>query len=253
MEPIGNLDSNSKRAGPKPVTKRSSSPSGTKKLSRILGESILSRKKSSSKGKSAITAQVKLFKSKVDPSSSPMDDTCPIKPLPNSSGGPAESMEDDDDGNKTISSPEKGSSWTKHESSDEEVPSYSERLESEDEARLASPPLRRNGFTPGNTIVLAIGSVSGKAMKRKKVQVSDIRKKCRTDKGNNTVSTSRKSVPKKKAARAGAGNLDKKRRISDGRVSVSPLENSGGARSLELHSKRVSFAFCFLFMEIKKC
>ncbi|OWM87108.1 hypothetical protein CDL15_Pgr027043 [Punica granatum] len=225
VELLSNLDSISKRARSKVVGTRPTSSSGTKKMSLIFGGSVMSKKRSSSKMKSA-GPRVKGFKSKPDPS--PMDEICPGNPSDRSSSGFPETRDNDNEKMHDVS-PNNEPPVRKVDFSnlEDSCPSQPSNSEPEDGAVEKSSSLSGDD-APDTQVVLAIGTFPKKVKKRKHVQKNDMHKRAKTDNGND--SASKKRVSTKKAAKSITVNLQQRRKSGHGKVLLSALEDTVGAK-----------------------
>ncbi|KAJ0081545.1 hypothetical protein Patl1_12258 [Pistacia atlantica] len=208
LKPISNLDSISKRARSKIITLKSQSgikSSSTDKVSQIFGGSILSKKRSSSKGKSVLTLGIKPLEKKSD--SSQVDVSDSTKPTDASIGSPL--------------SPRKFLLFLKlqDQSPNDEAPEEKHDLP------------HANGST-GIKFVLAIGASSDKAKKRK-VEVSneDSQKKHRTDKKKRSATASKKRRSKTNTSSPGTSKVHEKRQTVNNGVSASLSEENDKTKS----------------------
>lgn len=219
VKSIGHLNSISRRARTK-ITK-SKSQSGTKssgsdKVSQIFGNSTVSRKRSSSKGKSITTEDIKPLEKELG--SSQIDETCSTKPSGTSLDGHVEgrsSCVKIDDGGKASASPMDSSGEMKSSFCIEEGRSKSRCTspEQNDEAAEGKHELSSNSESPKNKIVLAIGAVMDKG-KRKRHESNDRVdiKKQSIDKGKHSTGTSKKRGSKIFTVSAGTAKLPQKQK-----------------------------------------
>lgn len=219
VKSIGHLNSISRRARTK-ITK-SKSQSGTKssgsdKVSQIFGNSTVSRKRSSSKGKSVTTEDIKPLEKELG--SSQIDETCSTKPSGTSLDGHVEgrsSCVKIDDGGKASASPMDSSGEMKSSFCIEEGRSKSRCTspEQNDEAAEGKHELSSNSESPKNKIVLAIGAVMDKG-KRKRHESNDRVdiKKQSIDKGKHSTGTSKKRGSKIFTVSAGTAKLPQKQK-----------------------------------------
>lgn len=232
LEPINYLgDTISKRARTKSVTAKSKTgvmSSEREKVSQIFGNSIVAKKRSSSKGKTILTHGIKFFEKKPF---SQIDIPCSTKPSHSTVGGSVDgisSCENVDDKKISNFSPEDDSTDRKLSSPAKEVSSHSKVTASEtnEEApeEFASPEVKPvlscTDASPRKTIVLAISATTGKARKRKHKGNNDkSKKKKKTDKGK-SVSTSKQSGSKASTASLRIGKALRKHKSVNHGVSA---------------------------------
>lgn len=244
MALISNLDSISKRARTKVVATRTTSSSGTKKMSLIFGSATMSRKRSSSKMKS-VGSREKAFESKPDPAL--MDEICSRNPSSRSTSGSPESQGNDNVVMLGVSPdnapPHRNLDSSHMEDSCLPQPSNSE---AEDEGIDKNSSLCCD-VARETKIVLAIGSVHGKAKKRKHMQEDDKQKRSKSDNGNHDAS--KKNVPRKKAKTV-KGNLQQGKKSGHVKVLLSALKAGGaGEGSGDLTKEEVSSIACLQAFE----
>ncbi|KAK7359611.1 hypothetical protein VNO77_01572 [Canavalia gladiata] len=199
LKPINHLDSISKRARTKIVSTKSKGEVNSlnlEKVSGLFGNKLISRKRSSSKGKSTSTMGVKFFGNKL--SSSPIDATCSNKPIDPSLGSPMEGTLSyvDADEKKLNLSPTVSPMDRKSASPAKEVLPVSKitNLEANDEQLEGKTDLSCNKFPLRKTLVLAIAAGGEEVRKRKnKVNDNTSQKKRRTEKGKKIINPSIKS------------------------------------------------------------
>lgn len=244
LEPLSHLDSISKRARTKIVSAKSKSEiksSGTEKVSRIFGSSILGKKRSVVKGKSAISRKVRPIEKK--PDSSQIDVSSSPKPSHPSVGGSIEGNSSsafvDNDKKPDLSPTGTPADRTSNIAAKEVVsPSRDTTLEPNDEASGRKPDLSCDNGTSGNKLIHAIDAVTRKARKRKhKLNNDDSQKKPKTDKGKPTASTSKKSGSEAKFMRPGTGKSTRKRRTADKGLSAGLSREGAGIKSPDVHKK----------------
>lgn len=244
LEPMSHLDSISKRARTKIVSAKSKSEiksSGTEKVSRIFGSSILGKKRSAVKAKSAISRKVcsiekKLDSSQIDVSSSP-------KPSHPSVGGSIEGSSSSvfvDNEKKPDLSPTGTPTNRKSNSAAKEVLPLSRdtALEPNDETSGRKPDLSCDNGTSGNKLIHAMDAATRKARKRKhKVNSDDSQKKSRTDKGKHAANTSKKSGSKANSMSPETSRSHRKRRTVDKGVSAGLSKEDVGIKSSDVQKK----------------
>ena len=244
LEPMSHLDSISKRARTKIVSAKSKSEiksSGTEKVSRIFGSSILGKKRSAVKAKSAISRKVcsiekKLDSSQIDVSSSP-------KPSHPSVGGSIEGSSSSvfvDNEKKPDLTPTGTPTDRKSNSAAKEVLPLSRdtALEPNDEASGRKPDLSCDNGTSGNKLIHAMDAATRKARKRKhKVNSDDSQKKSRTDKGKHAANTSKKSGSKANSMSPETSRSHRKRRTADKGVSAGLSKEDVGIKSSDVQKK----------------
>lgn len=197
VKPINHLESISKRARTKIVTAKSKGQVNSlnlEKVSGLFGSKLISKKRSSSKGKSISTMGVKFFGKKLSPS--PVDDTCSNKPIDPSFGSPMEGTSScaDADEKKLNLSPTVSPMDRNSTSPAKEVlsPSKITDLEANDEQLEGKTNLSCTKIPLRKTLVLAI-SASGEDVRKRKNKVANdntCQKKRRTEKGKKIVNLS---------------------------------------------------------------
>ncbi|KAJ0018818.1 hypothetical protein Pint_12129 [Pistacia integerrima] len=237
LKPISNLDSISKRARSKIITLKSQSgikSSSTDKVSQIFGGSILSKKRSSSKGKSVLTLGIKPLEKKSDSSQIDVPDS--TKPTYASIGNPVEGSSScvnvDDEKEHNVSPTD--SPIDRKSSLAEEVLALSEvtRSEPNDEAPEEKHDLPHANGSTGIKFVLAIGASSDKAKKRKvEVNNEDSQKKHRTDKKKRSATASKKRRSKTNTSNPGTSKVHEKRQTVNNGVSASLSEENDKTKS----------------------
>ncbi|KAJ1387321.1 Zinc finger, PHD-type [Sesbania bispinosa] len=200
LKPINHLDSISKRARTKIVSAKSTGGVNSlnlEKVSGIFGNKLISKKRSSSKGKSVSTMGAKFFGKKLVSSS--VGATCSDKPIDPSPGicmeGTSSSVDVDE--KKLNLSPTVSRMERNSPSPSKEVlsPSKMTNLEANDEQVEGKPDLSCNKTPLRKQLVLAIAAGGEEVRKRKHKVVSDntSQKKHRTEKGKKIVNSSIKS------------------------------------------------------------
>ncbi|KAK9267097.1 hypothetical protein L1049_009515 [Liquidambar formosana] len=242
-ESISHLDSISKRARTKIITSKSKTgikSCGTFKVSDIFSSSILGKKRSSAKVKSASSRRVQSIEKELD--SSQMDESCSTKPIHPSHGGSVEgssSCVNVDIEKKADLFPKDTPAERKSISPAKQVLSISRisDLEPNDEASERKPNLSCNSGSPGSKFIPASGAATKKARKRKhKINNDDIQKKSRNDKGKSVVNPSQKSGSKAKSEFHGTSKLQRKRKTVHG-DSVSLSKGDVETKSLDVQQK----------------
>lgn len=191
LKSISPLDSISKRARTKLVTTSSRSrfnSSGTDKVSALFGSSILSKRRSSSKGKSVLTVESKSLEREPDSS---LDVSCSIKPrdpsLVGSEGGNSSHLNIDGE-KKPGASPTELPPDKKSIPTEEEDVSDPKLTESEpnNEASGEKHVLSSDDRSPTKKIVLAIGAASENRKRKLEGNNGDSIKKQKINKGKRT-------------------------------------------------------------------
>ncbi|KAJ9168494.1 hypothetical protein P3X46_020009 [Hevea brasiliensis] len=239
LKSITQLDSISKRARTKIVTTNSKTggrPSDTDKVSRIFGSSILSKRRSSSKGKSVLTFGVKSCEKEPDSSLDESSSTKPSDPSLGVSIDGTSSCVNADDAKKPDVSPPASPADKNSISIAEETLSHSKLKKSgpNDEASDRKRDLSCNNGSPRNKIVLAICAATEKDRKRKHEGNGNSIKKHRIDKGQRT---SKKWGSKANNTSSGSSKLHQKRKTGTYGVSASLSENDVGPKSLDAQGK----------------
>ncbi|KAK7260476.1 hypothetical protein RIF29_26552 [Crotalaria pallida] len=193
LKPIDHLDSIAKRARTKIATAKSKdvgNPLNLDKISRIFGDKLFSKKRSSSKGKSKLTSGIKIFEKK--PSSSPVDETCSNKPSDLNLGSTIEGSSScvDADENKSRMSPPASPMDMKSTSPPKEVssPSKMTNLEENDIQLEDKSALSCNKIPLRKPLVLGLaaveaGEIQVRKRKHKDVSSNTSKKKRKTEKG----------------------------------------------------------------------
>eukprot|EP00257_Ricinus_communis_P018738 XP_015577536.1 protein CHROMATIN REMODELING 4 [Ricinus communis] len=240
LKSITQLDSISKRARTKIIStnpKTGVRSCDTEKVSRLFGSSILSKRRSSSKGKSVLTLGVK---SDEKETASSLDVSSNIKPNHQFLGGSIEATSScvhDDDLKKPVASPPPDSPEKKSISLTEETLTYSKLTKSEpnDETSDGKHDSSCNNGSPRKKIVLAIGAVSEKDRKRKhEGNNEDSVKKQRTDKGK---LTSKKRRSKANITISASNKLQQKQKTVNHGVSASFSKNVVEVKNIEVQGK----------------
>ena len=240
---MSHLDSISKRARTKITAKPKSEikSSGTEKVSRVFGSSILGKKRSAVKAKSAISRKVcsvekKLDSSQIDVSSSP-------KPCHPSVGGSIEGCSSSafvENEKKPDLSPKGSPANRKSNSEAKEVLPLCRDTASEpnDEASGRKPDLSCDNGTSGNKLTHAMDAATRKARKRKnKVNSDNSQKKSRNDKGKHAANTSKEIGSKANSMSPGTSKSLRKRKIADKGVSARLSKEDVGIKSSDVLKK----------------
>lgn len=234
LAPKNHLDSFSKRARTKIVTGKSKGGDNSlnlEKVSAIFGSKLISKKRSSTKGKSLSSMgvnSVKFFGKKPIPSQ--VDATCSDKPVDPSLGSCVEGDADEKISNLSPSvSPKdrKSTSPAKEDSSSSKfnnLEANGEQLEGKTDLSCNKIPLRK-------TLVLAIAAGGEEVKKRKHKVVDDnaVQKKRRTEKGKKIVNTSIKS-------KSGNSKVQKKKSMAH-TISTSVLKKDVGNKNSDAQQK----------------
>ncbi|KAM1688542.1 hypothetical protein ACFX2K_036399 [Malus domestica] len=235
----------SKRARTKLVTTKSKTgmkSSDREKVSQIFGNSIVAKKRSSSKGKAVLTHRVKSLEknSRID--------ICSTKPTHSTVGGSADGISscvNVDDEKRSSIVPEEDSTDRKSSSPAKEVASHSKVTLSEtnDEApeASASPDVKPDPSctdgSPHKTIVLAISATTDKAKKRKHKGNNDkSKKKPRTDKGK-SVGISKQSGSKANTTKPRIDKAPRKHKSINHGVSAILSREEIGTKKSDVQSR----------------
>jgi len=229
---MNHLDPISKRARTKTVPAKSKGQVNSlnlEKVSGLFGSKLISKKRSSSKGKSISTVGVKFFGKKL--LSSSVDETCNDKPVDPSLGSTMEgtSCVDADEKKSSLSpidSPvdRKSTSPTKVVlplSKITDLEANDEQLEGKTDSSCNKIPLRK-------TLVLAIAASGEDVRKRKNKVVNDntSQKKQKTEKGKKVVN------PSSTKSKSGNSKVHKKQKSITHSISSSvPKEDVGNKNS----------------------
>ncbi|GMN64032.1 hypothetical protein TIFTF001_033108 [Ficus carica] len=248
LEPTSNLDTVSKRARTKTVTMKSGSgmkSSEREKISPIFGNTIIAKKRSLSKGKSALSRGIKSLEKKIVSSEVDKSSSVKLGSLPDGAplAGVSSSLNvEDEQGSEKSSVHSEDKNWTsplKEALSPSKVP-ISEPV---DEASVApspdtKPSLARDNGSEGNAVVLAISSTGEEARKRKqKGNDEKIQKKSRTEKGKGVVSNSKQRGSGVHTARPGSSKSRRKHKSVNSRISVSLSKEDTGIKISDVQSK----------------
>ncbi|KAI4332040.1 hypothetical protein L6164_016981 [Bauhinia variegata] len=238
LKPINQLDSISKRARTKIVTAKSRSkvnPIDMDKVSRIFGSKLISKKRSSGKGKSISTLGVNNPEKK--PLSSLADATCSNKPSDPAQGSSMEgtsSCADADEEKKSCISPTGSPADMKPASPVKEFqsPSKVTNVDTGDEQPEGKPDLSSNKMPVKRPLVLAIAAAaaSQEVRKRKHGVSNNSKKKRRTEKGKFTVNASTKH-------KSGNSKLPKKHKSESNSISASLIKEDAGTKRSDSQKK----------------
>ncbi|RDX68773.1 Protein CHROMATIN REMODELING 4, partial [Mucuna pruriens] len=241
LKHINHLDPISKRARTKIVSAKSKGQVNSlnlEKVSGLFGSKLISKKRSSSKGKSISTMGVKFFGKKL--LSSPVDETCSNKPIDPSIGSPMEGTSScvDADEKKLSLSPTVSPMDRKSTSPAKEVLSLSKitNLEANDEQLEGKTDLSCDMIPLRKTLVLAIAASGEEVRKRKNKVVNDniSQKKRRTEKGKKVVSPSIKS-------KSGNNKVHKKQKSITHSISASVSKEDAGNKNSYAQQKDEKF------------
>ncbi|TKY59675.1 CHROMATIN REMODELING 4 [Spatholobus suberectus] len=242
LKPINHLDPISKRARTKIVTAKSKGQVNSlnlEKVSGLFGSKLISKKRSSSKGKSISTMGVKFFEKKL--SSFPADETCSNKPMDPSVGSPMEGTSScvDADAKKLSLSPIVSPMDRKSTSPAKEVLSLSKitNLEANDEQLEGKTDLSCNKIPLRKTLVLAIAASGEEVRKRKNkvVNVNTSQKKQRTEKGKKIVN------PSSIKSKSGNNKVHKKQKSITHSISASVSKEDVGNKNSYTQQKDEKF------------
>ncbi|XP_047150090.1 protein CHROMATIN REMODELING 4 [Vigna umbellata] len=242
LKPINHLDPISKRARTKTVPTKSKGQINSlnlEKVSGLFGSKLISKKRSSSKGKSISTVGVKFFGKKL--LSSSVDETGSDKPIDPSLGSPMEGTSScvDADEKKSSLSPTDSPVDRKSTSPAKVVLTLSKitDLEANDEqleGKTSSPcnkvPLRK-------TLVLAIAASGEDVRKRKNKVVNDntSQKKQKTEKGKKIVN------PSSTKSKSGNNKVHKKQKSITHSISASIPKEDVGNKNSQVQQKDEKF------------
>lgn len=248
LKPINHLDSISKRARTKIVTAKTkdvANPLNLDKISRIFGGKLISKKRSSSKGKSISTVGVKFFEKK--PLSSPVDETCSNKPSDTNLGSSMEGTSSyaDADEKKSNVSPTVSPMDRKSTSPAKEVlsPSKMTNSEANDEHLEEKPDLSLNKMPIRKTLVLGISAGGEEVRKRKHKVVSNnaSQKKRRTEKRKFYVNTPIK-------CKSGDNKVHKKQKSVTHSISASVSKEDVGNKNFDVEQKDEVLVLLYNFL-----
>lgn len=236
LKPINHLDSISKRARTKTVATKSKAGVNSlslEKVSGIFGNKLISKKRSSSKGKgkSVSTLGVKFFGKK--PVSSPVDVTCSNKPMDPSLGSCTEGTSScvvADEKNMNLS-PTVSPTDTKSASPEKVLSPIITNLEENNDQLEGKPNLSCDNIPLRKPLVLAITACGEKLRKRKHKNINDntSQKKRRTEKGKKIVNIAIKS-------KSGNNKLHKKQKSTHS-MSTSISREKVGNRNSDAQEK----------------
>ncbi|CAJ1935736.1 unnamed protein product [Sphenostylis stenocarpa] len=243
LKPINQLDSISKRARTKIVPAKSKGQVNSlnlEKVSGLFGSKLISKKRSSSKGKSISTMGVKFFGKKL--LSSSVDETCGDKPIDPSLGSPMEGTSScvDADEKKSSLSPTDSPVDRKSTSPGKEVLFLSkvteleandEHLEGKTDSSYNKTPLRK-------TLVLAIAANGEEVRKRKNKVVTDSasQKKQKTEKGKKIAN------PSPIKSKSGNNKAHKKQKSITHNISASLPKDDVGNKNSQAQQKDEKFS-----------
>ncbi|XP_054778799.1 protein CHROMATIN REMODELING 4 isoform X2 [Prosopis cineraria] len=237
LKPINHLDSIAKRARSKVVTAKAKdgvSSLNMGKVSQIFGSTLISKKRSSSKGKSISTGGDKFLRKELF--SSPLDVTSSNKLSDPSLGISIEgtsSCADADEDKKSNMPPTVSPVDRKSTSTADEVLSTpkSTNLDADDEQVDGKPDLSCDDVPSRKQLVLAIAAVGGEVRKRKHEANNNISKKnLKTEKGKSTVKTSMK-------CKSGNNKVHKKQKSVNNSVSASLSREEVGNKDSDVEPK----------------
>ncbi|KAL9329027.1 hypothetical protein ACSQ67_004030 [Phaseolus vulgaris] len=242
LKPMNHLDPISKRARTKTVPAKSKGQVNSlnlEKVSGLFGSKLISKKRSSSKGKSISTVGVKFFGKKL--LSSSVDETCNDKPVDPSLGSTMEgtSCVDADEKKSSLSpidSPvdRKSTSPTKVVlplSKITDLEANDEQLEGKTDSSCNKIPLRK-------TLVLAIAASGEDVRKRKNKVVNDntSQKKQKTEKGKKVVN------PSSTKSKSGNSKVHKKQKSITHSISSSVPKEDVGNKNSQAQQKDEKFS-----------
>ncbi|CAK7355848.1 unnamed protein product [Dovyalis caffra] len=238
LKSISSLGSISKRARTKIITTNSRTgfkSSGTDKVSALFGSSIVSKQRSSSKGKSVLTVGSKSMEKEPDSS----DVFCSTKSCDpsavNSVDGTSSHVNNDDE-KKPDASPKESPARKKSISLADELLSHSKLTKSEpdNEGSGEKHVLSCDIGSPRKKIVLAIGANSENRKRKLEGNSVDSVKKPRTNKGKRT---SKKHRSKANNAGSGTSKSNQKRKNVNHEVSVFLSTEDVEVKNLDLQKK----------------
>lgn len=245
-KPINHLDSISKRARSKIVpakAKNGVSSLNTEKVSPIFGSTLISKKRSSSKGKSISTVGAKQ-----EPLSSSVDVTCSNKPsdpsLVSSMEGTSSCANAHEEKKSDVPSSICPTDRKSNSTADEVLPTTElANLEADDEQLEGKRDLPCDEMPLRKPIVLAISAATGVEQKKRKLKVNnnDSQKKRKTEKGKSTVNSSIK-------CKSGNNKVHKKQKSLNKSVSASLSKEDVGIKGSDAEQKdEVSFSLAEYF------
>ncbi|XP_061360482.1 protein CHROMATIN REMODELING 4 [Gastrolobium bilobum] len=243
LKPINHLDSISKRARTKIVTAKSKGGVNSlnlNKVSGIFGSKLISKKRSSSKGKSIATLGVKFFGKK--PSSSPLDAAFSNKPIDPSLGCSLEGTSScvDADEKKLNMSPTVSPTDRKSTSPVKEVLSPKiTNIEANDGQLEGKRDISCNKMPLRKTLVLAIAAGGEEVRKRKQKVVNDntSQKMRRTEKGKKIVNIVNTSIK----CKSGNNKVHKKQKSITHSISASISKEDAGNKNSDAQKKDEKF------------
>jgi len=257
LKSISPLGSISKRARTKIITTNSRTgfkSSGTDKVSALFGSSIVSKRRSSSKGKSTLTVGSKSIEKEPDSSSDVLCSTKSCDPSAVSSVDGTSLHVNIDDEKKRDASPKESTAGKKTISLADELLSHSKLTESQpnNEGSGEKHVLACDNGSPRKKIVLAIGAASENRKRKLEGNSVDSVKKPRTNKGKRT---SIKYRPKANNASSGTSKLNQKRKTINHEVSLLLPTEDVEVKNIELQKKdEVSlFYYDFSFSRNRLC
>ncbi|KAI5601740.1 hypothetical protein BDE02_01G111900 [Populus trichocarpa] len=239
LKSISPLGSISKRARTKIITTNSRTgfkSSGTDKVSALFGSSIVSKRRSSSKGKSTLTVGSKPIEKEPDSSSDVLCSTKSCDPSAVSSVDGTSLHVNIDDEKKCDASPKESTAGKKTISLADELFSHSKLTESKpnNEGSGEKHVLACDNGSPRKKIVLAIGAASENRKRKLEGNSVDSVKKPRTNKGKRT---SIKYRPKANNASSGTSKLNQKRKTINHEVSLLLPTEDVEVKNIELQKK----------------
>uniref|UniRef100_A0A2P2JY22 DNA-directed RNA polymerase II subunit RPB7 isoform X1 n=1 Tax=Rhizophora mucronata TaxID=61149 RepID=A0A2P2JY22_RHIMU len=252
LKSISQLDSISKRARTKTIAINSKigvKSSGADKVSRLLGSSILPKRRLSSKGKSSVTSGVNSFEKQPDSS---LDVPRRSEPTDASVSDPIEGTSlaiTSDARKKPNASPPKSPVDEKSVSPAEELISHSEltKLEANDGSSDGKHDSSLCNGLPRKAIVLAIGAIGSSVEKDRKRKQEGNNGKCakrhRTDKGKR-ISKNLGSTTN--YAFSGSNKIHKKQKTTSQKNSSSLLKNRVGTKNADVQGKAEVSIFLFI-------
>ena len=247
LKSISSLGSISKRARTKIITTNSRTgfkSSGTDKVSALFGSSIVSKRRSSSKGKSVLTVGSKSIEKEPDSSSEVLCSTKSCDPSAVSSVDGTSLHVSIDDEKKCDASPKESPAGKKTISFADEFLPHSKLTESKpnNEGSGEKHVLSCDNGSPRKKIVLAIGAASENRKRKLEGNSVDSVKKPRTIKGKRT---SKKYRSKTTNASSGTSISNQKRKTINHEMFVLLPTDDVEVKNIELQKKdEVSF-FCY--------
>ncbi|KAG5029239.1 protein CHROMATIN REMODELING 4-like isoform X1 [Glycine soja] len=233
--PINHLDPISKRARTKIVTTKSKDQVSSLNLEKVFGTKLISKKRSSSKGKPISSMGANFFGKNL--LSSPADETCSNKPIDPSLESPMEGTSSGvnaDEKKLSLASTESPMDRKSTSPAKEDEPlSKITSLEANDEQLEGKTDLSCNKIPLRKTLVLAIAASGEEVRKRKNKVVNDntSQKKRKTEKGKKIVN------PSSIKSKSGNNKVHKKQKSITHSISASVSKEDVGNKNSNAQQK----------------